>query len=171
MSGNWGSENFVGSKTPELLEQLIAEFPPKLKQAMYAAANTGNINRGTWNHCALNAAGKDEMFGKQVSSVQAASRTFGITVAQANNFIKMWDMREGTDEECTTWLKNTILDIGLFSEPGKLMPRIVKKRVFTSEETRLKEEFDKLVENLEVPDTDVAFEFLFSGPELQETNA
>lgn len=154
--------------SPELYD-LIAEFPVKLKQAMYAAASSGQINNGTWNNCALNAASKvqEAKFSNTVSSTIEATRVFGITVAQANNFIHCWDTIRGDSE----LLKETILQVGLFKEPGKdIKPRIVKKRVFTSEETAMKEEFDRMVEASQIPDTDIAAFFFneFSEEEKKE---
>lgn len=167
--GNWGSFE---------LEDLIAEFPVRLKQAMYAAANKGTIRRGTWDHCALNAADKMMKLGVEnfsrgqtpdfVHSTKMASQAFGITNAQASHFIRIWDSRGGTDEQCTEYLKECILKAGLFTEPGSKLPRIVTKRVYTSEETKVQEEFFRMMEANEVPDIDVAIDLLFTSAPPEE---
>lgn len=156
-TGEWGASNF--RKTFRIgLYDVIAEFPPSLKQAMYAAANKGIIHRHTWNDCGLNAAGK-ELNIQGVASFEKASRAFGITVAQAKWFVKLWDGMQGSDELCTETLKDTILRVGLFTEPGKLEPRIIRKRVFESQ-VKVDAEFEKIVEANEVPYTEEASELL-----------
>lgn len=168
--GNWGSENFSYGFGVDL-EAIVAEFPPKLKQAMYAAANHGVLKRGTWNNCAFNAADKVLKLGEAgtssdgdgyVSSIKKAAEVFGIKETQVKHFIRVWDTRPGSDKECTEFLKETILKVGLFSEPGKSLPKIIKKRIYTSEETRMKEEFEALMESQEIHGEMVAMELLFS---------
>ena len=70
--GNWGVDSVLGNVTsPDTLQQIIEEFPSGLKQAMFAAASRDTIRRGTWNGCAMNAAGFQVGKLGSVSSVQS----------------------------------------------------------------------------------------------------
>ena len=154
MSNNeWGGSNFRPVWKVTLFD-VIKDFSPSLKQAMYAAANKGIIHRGTWNHCALNAAGKElEIAG--ISSIKAAAEAFGVSPAIATKFINIWDARSGTDEQCTEYLKEQILAVGLFTEAGTVLPKIIRKRVFVGAEKIQMEEFEKAMENDEVFGTEL----------------
>lgn len=162
--GNW-------TGTPEL-EDMIAEFPSKLKKAIYAAASKGTISRKTWDGCAFNAASlisQAEVTAAQ--SVDSASVAFNLTPTQVKNFILAWDNLNGTDEECTNHLKDQILKAGLFSEPGQNLPRWVRKRVFTGQATKDRIEFERMMVENAIEDIDVA-ELLFTvNPyELQDAS-
>lgn len=162
--GVWGSDGFTDryhrQHTPEVLEDIIQEFPSGLKQAMFAAASRTTIARNTWNGCALNAAGIEVGKSENISSFAAASKAFGITQALAQMFVHCWDNMKGTDEECTQILRDTITKVGLFVEPGHKPPRVIKKKVFESQQAQLQKQFEALMESNSVPDTDVAMDLL-----------
>jgi hypothetical protein len=162
--GVWGSENFTDtykiSHSPQTFEDIISQFPSGLKQAMFAAASHTTIARSTWNGCALNAAGME--VGKQddVRSFEAAAKAFNITYALAKMFVVAWDSMRGSDVECTGILRDTIEKVGLFSEPGDKPPRIIRRKVYESQQAQLHKQFQTLMESNSVPDTDVALELL-----------
>jgi hypothetical protein len=161
--GNWGSENFTvlgNSVKPGKLEEIIEEFPSGLKQAMFAAASHGIIKRHTWNGCALNAAGIEVGSPKEVRSFLTAAKAFNITASQAKLFVAFWDAMPGSDEHCTNFLRETIEKVGLFSEPGQKPPRILKKKVYESQQTQLRNQFETLMAANQVPDVEFALELL-----------
>lgn len=125
------------------LEQAVAKLNPKAKQAMFSAATHGLIKRGTWNGCAFNAGGI-EIGNKHVSTIEAAAEAFGCSRQVVSDFICVWDQLPGTDTSATAQLRETIERVGLFSEPStaKKLVGIVRSRVYTSWETKMREEFD-----------------------------
>jgi len=150
-SRNWGEGNF---RTTDNFEGAVAQLPPNVKQAMYAAANRNIIKRGTWNGCAFNA-GSLEQFSDDcvqgVRSVASAAAFFNVSPSIVETFISRWDALAGTDEECTERLKRAILEVGLFSEPNESRgKRVLRTTVWKSEETRMREEFEAIVEGLDL---------------------
>lgn len=151
-SRNWGEGNFR-QRSKHSFEGIVQQLPPNVKQAMYAAVNRGTIKRGTWNGCAFNAGSieicHDEE--KSVKSVEAAARFFNISTELVSRFIRLWDNLPGSTVEANERLKNAILDAGLFSEPNEPRgKRVLRQTVYKSEETRMREEFEALVENLDL---------------------
>lgn len=164
---DWG-EDFKPTYGP--LFDIISEFPVKLKKAMYASANKGTIRQRTWNNCALNAASKLEeaAFSSSVSSTTKAAEVFRITPAQAGNFIRIWDNIDSEEYNPTEVLKQTILEVGIFRKPGERLPRIVKKRVYTSQITKDREEFEKMMQLNQVEDIDWADILFNASPETAQ---
>jgi len=152
-SRNWGEGNFR-SRSNETFEGVVQQLPPNVKQAMYAAANRNLIRRGTWNGCAFNAGSLEEFSDDCVSgvrSIQSAASFFNISPGLVESFITKWDALAGTDEECTARLKKAILDAGLFAEPNESRgKRIMRQTVWKSEETRMREQFEEMVEGLDL---------------------
>lgn len=156
--GNWGSENFAGTSGGSL-QQVIDQFPSKLKQAMFAAASRGPIARRTWNNCAMNAAGFEVGTTKEVRSLATAAEAFSIPESLVQRFITIWDGMIGTDEDCTQKLRASIEESGLFTEPHEKKHgavRVVSVKVF---EQKLAD-FHEAIENFQVPDEDVALDIL-----------
>lgn len=152
-SRNWGEGNFR-QRGDSSFEGIVQQLPPNVKQAMYAAANRDLIKRATWNGCAFNAGSlevateKDECLAVSVSS---AAQFFNIEPELVTKFIQSWDVLPGTDEECTARLKKAILDAGLFAEPGESKGRrVLRTTVWKSEETRMREKFEEMVEGLDL---------------------
>ena len=85
------------------------------KQALYAATNNGSLKRGTWNGCALNAAGR--VVGERITDSARAARVFETTPQIMRDFIVVWDRLRGPDHRCTALLREAILTVGLFTEP------------------------------------------------------
>lgn len=152
-SRNWGEGNFR-QRGNSFFEGIVQQLPPNVKQAMYAAANRGLIKRATWNGCAFNAGSlevateKDECLAVSISS---AAQFFGISTDLVIKFINTWDQLPGSDEECTDRLKKAILDAGLFAEPNESRgKRVLRTTVWKSEETRMREKFEAMVEDLDL---------------------
>lgn len=97
------------------LEHIVSQFPIPLKQAMFAASQTGRLNFRSWNNCAFNAAGK--AVDAEVNSTLAAAQTFGITTRLVADFISKWDGLNTSPERLPAVLKNAILDVGITTPP------------------------------------------------------
>lgn len=152
-SRKWGAGEF-GAPVVTSLDSAVAQLNPKTKQAMYAAANKGLIKRGTWDNCAFNAGGI-EVGNTDVRSYQSAAATFGVSPTVVINFIKVWDGLGGSDQQATEKLKEAILKAGLYTEPNESAGRrILRETVYKSYETRMKEQFDALVEGLDLDDVE-----------------
>jgi len=151
--GNWGSDLF-GKKdiAPSNLQGVIDKFPPKLKQAMFAAASRTTIMRSTWTGCALNAAGFEVGKANEVRSLESAASSFDVPETLIEEFINRWDRLHGTDEECTQLLREMIEKAGLFRKPNTFY-------IKAFEATR-REEFNHLFKNNLVPDESVAVSIL-----------
>jgi len=152
-SRKWGAGEF-GAPVVTSLDAAVAKLNPKTKQAMYAAANKGIIKRGTWDNCAFNAGGI-EVGTDGVRSYQAAAQTFGVSQETVAQFISVWDKLRGTDVEATEKLKEAILKAGLYAEANESSGRrILRETVYRSYEARMKEQFDALVEGLDLNDVE-----------------
>ena len=164
---DWGAGDFTNSHGGLLID-VVRPLPPNVKQAMYAAAQHNLIRRGTWDGCAFNAAGA--IVAEKLSNVNTrfyvhstsdAAKVFAINPNLVQRFITVWDGLPGTDEEATSQLKAALEEIGLFSDPNeRKSKRVIRTMLFKSEETKMREQFDKLVENLEVPNMAEAAELL-----------
>jgi hypothetical protein len=150
--GNWGLD------VSDNLESIVNQFPPKLKQAMFAAASRGSLRRGTWNHCAFNAAGFEVGKLGEVRSLQSAAEAFDVTPILVKKFIRYWDHMTGTKEEVTIQLREAIEKVGLFTKSGA--SRIVWIKAFEQDEKAKREEFDQLMELNQIPDEDMASSIL-----------
>lgn len=164
---DWGTGDYTNS-SGGLLIDVVRPLPPNVKQAMFAAAEHRLISRGTWDGCAFNAAGgviaeklasmDSRMY---VHSTSDAATVFGISPNLVQRFITVWDGLPGTDDECTQQLKDALEEVGLFSDPNERRgKRIIRTMLYKSEQTRLREEFDKLVEDIKVPNMAEAAELL-----------
>lgn len=137
---------------------MFKDFPPKLKQAMFAAAKRQVIHRRTWDGCALNAAGFEVGTLKNVESLETAAEAFNIPQTLVAKFINYWDSLPGHDEECTELLRNSLLKAGLFTEAGKHkhLSRIVSEKIWEQQ----MDEFNNSFDNFQIPDEDVALSIL-----------
>lgn len=155
----WGSKNFNTKPFGVGLQDIVADFPSGLKQAMYAAANKGSLKRGTWNNCAFDAAANNTL--RQAGNpLYKAAEMFKVSPAMVSTFINHWDRMVGSDEECTQKLRDAIEQAGLFSEPGQKPPRIIKMKVYEDQQKKLREQFDSLMEANMIEGTDVMEELL-----------
>ena len=135
------------------LERAIAQLNPKAKQAMYGAARAQTIHKGTWNGCAFNAAGMQlgGTINESVQSVQRAAEVFDLPAPVVQRFISAWDALPGDDKEATEILVASIEKIGLFSEPGTVIKKVIRKTLYHNVEKKLLEELEKKI--TEAPDT------------------
>lgn len=103
------------------LEGIVSLFPPKLKQAMYAAAAKGvGLASSRWvgadggPGCAFNEAGKVVDAPDAIVSVGTAAHVFGISEGLVQRFIRKWDsMHIETDSGRANLLKKVLTDVGL----------------------------------------------------------
>jgi hypothetical protein len=161
--GNWGHDSFGKPRSKdEEFQDIVDKFPQGLKQAMFAAASRTTIKRSTWTGCALNAAGFEVGKADNVNSLEAAAETFNVPYDVVLYFISYWDQLPGTDEECTLKLRGMIEKAGLFKGPRtRRRARVVSLKVFESRaEKKLRSEFDSLVEDNMVPNTELAHSIL-----------
>lgn len=132
------------------LEEIVEEFPPNLKQAMFAATRSGGIKAGTWDDCAFNRAGIQSA-GVNIQSVSTAARVFGISTELVTRFITKWDSMGGIgDDRRTEILADALLSAGLTTPAWEPLngPRskrtILSGRVFKGSQTKFIEQLDKV---------------------------
>lgn len=138
-------------------DEIIGQFPPTLKQAMYAAANkTGGLKQGTWNGCALNEAGKVQ--GQVVSSTFQAADVFGISSSLATEFISRWDAMTASDTVRTQCLVEALLKAGLTTPavvPGaqgrRSGTKIISSVVFKGTQSEFIEQLEKVESLADMP--------------------
>ena len=99
------------------LVPVIRPLGPTGKQALYAAANSGALNRRSWQGCAFNRAG--ELVGESVQSRRQAAQLFDTSPAIVSRFISVWDQLGGSNEQCTALLRDAILTVGLFADADR----------------------------------------------------
>lgn len=145
--GEWGDPQFIAqaSGARKTLEAAVQALNSKTKQAFYAAAKSQVIHQGTWNGCAFNAAGK-VVGDENVSSYSKAAEVFELPVQKVQDFITAWDSFQASGEyEATNKLLEILDKVGLFTEPNTGKPKRYGFRVYTSWETRMKEELDGII--------------------------
>jgi hypothetical protein len=98
------------------LVAVVEPFDHRTRQLLYAATNTGDLRRSTWNGCALNRAAAE--LELTVKSRGAAARAFGTSRRAVSDFIAVWDGHRGSDDECTEALRDALLQVGLFPTTG-----------------------------------------------------
>jgi hypothetical protein len=99
-----------------LLVSVVRALPAQSRRALYAAANSGHLRRGTWNGCALNRAG--EMLGMPVRSRGQAAVALGTTGEVIGRFLHVWDGLSGSNRNCTAMLRDALQQAGLLDEDG-----------------------------------------------------
>lgn len=156
--GNWGHELFTGNTPKTSLEEVVWNFPPGLKQAMYAAASRKVIKRGTWKGCALNEAGKE--VHESVDGLMPAARTFKVPPQMISNFVQVWDMQRGSDVECTRKLLEALKKADLWRNAETKPPRIFNVKVYESQQSALHRQFEELMKFNAIPDEDIALGIL-----------
>ncbi len=154
--GSWGTA-LHQSSNPTTLEGVISKLKPETKQAMYAAAQKGLILRGTWDGCAFNKAGIE--VGAAIRSVETAARVFNESPSDVHRFIEVWDSLTGGNEKANRELISNLEAVGLFSKPEDFRKiRVLRERVWTSEETKMQEEFAALVDGLDIESVNLSNE-------------
>jgi hypothetical protein len=96
------------------LVPVVEAMPARGRRALYAAANSGWLGRGTWDGCAFNRAG--EILGTPVGSWDEAALALGTTRGVICWFLEVWDRFSGSDRYCTALLRDALEHAGLFDE-------------------------------------------------------
>lgn len=107
----------MGSRRNPLVP-VVRQFPAQGRRALYAAANSGLLRRGSWEGCALNRAGA--AVGRPVRSRGEAAYAFDTTPEIARQFVEVWDRLWGSNRRCTQMLRDAIEQAGLFDEEAGL---------------------------------------------------
>ena len=146
----WAPKHFANRGHVNSLKGAVNRLSPKAKQAFYAAALSGPINRGTWNGCAFNAAGED--MGRHVRSYIAAAELFEMSIGGVKEFIYYWDnfRHDLSNTDATDLLKDYLLESGLYESSDPTLGTFVVT-IHKGPET-IKQEFDELVAQLGDPD-------------------
>jgi hypothetical protein len=111
-----------------VLVSAVRALPARGRRALYAAAKSGHLRRGTWNGCAVNRAG--EMLGMPVRSRAEASVALGTTDELIDRFLEVWDGLSGSNRHCTVMLREALERAGLLdnddvdagARPERLLP-------------------------------------------------
>ena len=96
------------------LVPVVQALPARGRRALYAAANGGQLRRGTWNGCAFNRAG--DMLGTPVRSRGEAALALGTTPDVIRRFLEVWDRLWGSNRYCTAMLRDALEYAGLFDD-------------------------------------------------------
>lgn len=137
----------------------VRKLSPEAKKAMFSAATHGRIKRGTWNGCAFNAGGL-EVGDPKISSVIAAARVFNMSVQDVSYFIRCWDQLEGTDDECTQLLRDTIEKVGIYEPANARRKTTIERKIVYKSLATQKAEFEQEMEKYEIPFEDEAANLL-----------
>ena len=103
------------------LVPVVRPFPASGRRALYAAANSGLLRRGSWNGCALNRAGVE--VGLPVRSRGEAAYALGASPDAVRGFLEVWDRLWGSNRRCTQLLRDALEHVGLFAEDELSRPQ------------------------------------------------
>ena len=110
--GIWNRELPAAERNP--LVEVVRPLPAHGRRALYAAANTGQLRRGSWDGCAFNRAG--DAIGLAVRSRGEAAHAFGTTTEVIRQFVDVWDRLWGSNRRCTQLLRDALEHVGLFDD-------------------------------------------------------
>jgi hypothetical protein len=105
------------------LVPVVQALPARGRRALYAAANGGQLRRGTWNGCAFNRAG--DVLGTPVRSRGEAALALGTTPDVIRRFLEVWDRLWGSNRYCTALLRDALEHAGLFDEDDVDIPELL----------------------------------------------
>ena len=105
------------------LVPVVQALPARGRRALYAAANGGQLRRGTWNGCAFNRAG--DVLGTPVRSRGEAALALGTTPDVIRRFLEVWDRLWGSNRYCTALLRDALEHAGLFDEDDVDTPELL----------------------------------------------
>ncbi|HYH49624.1 MAG TPA: hypothetical protein VEG38_08755 [Acidimicrobiia bacterium] len=88
---------------------VIRAFPAPARQALYAAATSGTLRRGTWDGCPLNRAG--EHLGVPVRSRGEAAYVLGVSPETARRFVEAWDRLWGSNRRRSKMLRDALVRV------------------------------------------------------------
>jgi hypothetical protein len=96
------------------LVPVVQALPARGRRALYAAANSGRLRRGTWDGCAFNRAG--DVLGTPVRRWDEAAVALGTTRDVIRWFLEVWDRLCGSNRYCTAMLRDALEHAGLFDD-------------------------------------------------------
>lgn len=91
------------------LIDVIRAFPAPARQALYSAATSGTLRRGTWDGCPLNRAG--EQLGVPVRSRGEAAYVLGVSPDTARRFVEAWDRVWGSNRRRSKMLRDALVRV------------------------------------------------------------
>lgn len=97
------------------LVDVIRGFPRPARQAMYAAATSGHLRRGTWHGCPLNRAGFE--LGVPVRSRGEAAYALGVSPESARRFVEVWDRLWGSNRRRARLLRDALAQVAEPCQP------------------------------------------------------
>jgi hypothetical protein len=98
------------------LIDVIRAFPAPARQALYSAATSGELRRGTWDGCPLNRAG--EQLGVPVRSRGEAAYVLGVSPETARRFVEAWDRLWGSNRRRSKILRDALVRVAQTSAAG-----------------------------------------------------
>lgn len=102
------------------LVDAVRAFPAPARQALYAAATSGRLRRGTWHGCPLNRAGVE--LGVPVRSRGEAAYVLGVSPETARSFIQAWDRLWGSNRRRARLLRDALARVEQSVEPTSYRP-------------------------------------------------
>jgi hypothetical protein len=99
------------------LIEVVRAFPAPARRALYAAARSGTLHRGTWQGCPLNRAGHE--LGAPIRSRGEAAYVLGVSPEVARRFVETWDRLWGSSRRRTKLLRGALEQTGLFDDQGE----------------------------------------------------
>ena len=88
------------------LVDVVRAFPEPAREALYAAATSGRLRRGTWHGCPLNRAGVE--LGAPVRSRGEAAYVLGVSPETARSFVQAWDRLWGSNRRRARLLRDAL---------------------------------------------------------------
>ena len=109
----WNTEEM----TNNTLVDVVRVFPEPAREALYAAATSGRLRRGTWHGCPLNRAGLE--LGVPVRSRGEAAYALGVSPETARSFVQAWDRLWGSNRRRARLLRDALARV---EQSGKATP-------------------------------------------------
>lgn len=91
------------------LVDAVRAFPEPAREALYAAATSGRLRRGTWHGCPLNRAGVE--LGVPVRSRGEAAYALGVSPETARTFVQAWDRLWGSNRRRARLLRDALVRV------------------------------------------------------------
>jgi hypothetical protein len=99
------------------LLEVVRAFPAPARRALYAAARSGTLHRGTWQGCPLNRAGHE--LGAPVRSRGEAAYVLGVSPEVARRFVETWDRLWGSSRRRSRLLQDALEQVGLVDDKAE----------------------------------------------------
>jgi hypothetical protein len=96
------------------LVDVVRAFPEPAREALYAAATSGRLRRGTWHGCPLNRAGVE--LGVPVRSRGEAAYALGVSPETARRFVQAWDRLWGSNGRRARLLRDALARVERLEE-------------------------------------------------------